>query len=425
MPTISPFRGWRYAPAAGDLADLISPPYDVISPAQADRLAARDPHNSVRLELPRPLPGEPADGRYARAAATLGAWQAAGLLVRDDRPAVYAYEQRWSPRGGQAQAQRGFVARLGLEPFRAGGPVRPHERTLGGPRADRLALLRATGANLSPIIGLYRTAGSATATALDALTAMPPHAAVVDDAQVEHRLWVVPVDDPARGVAARMLLAGASAAPITIADGHHRYETALSYRAERPEAATIMALLFDLAATAVTTLPTHRLVRGEPAGPALLAAAARLFRVDPCPSPAALTDVMGIAGPVGTQRLGLYTGGLAAVLTPRVADIAPLLDQHASQGLRWLDVAVLAAALWRLFGIDAAAAYDGAIGYTSDAQLAIEAVARGEADTAFLLDPTPVDAVLAVAEAGELMPQKSTYFTPKPATGLVFDMGGS
>ena len=366
MPTVSPFRGWRYAPAAGELADLISPPYDVIGPAQADRLAARDPHNSVRLDLPQPIPGEAADLRYARAASTLGAWQAEALLVRDDRPAVYAYEQRWSPGGaGAPQTQRGFVARLGLEPFRVGGPVRPHERTLGGARADRLALLRATGANLSPIIGLYRTTGSATGAALDTLMAVPPDASVVDDGQVEHRLRVVPVDDTERGMAARALLAGASEGPITIADGHHRYETALLFHGERPEAATIMTLLFDLAATPVTTLPTHRLVRGRPAGPALLEAAARLFRVDRCPSAEALVEVMAV--PPAAQRLGVYTGGLAAVLTPRVAAIGPLLDSHASEASRWLDVAVLAATLWRLFGIDAAAAHDGAIGYTSDA----------------------------------------------------------
>ncbi len=423
MPTVSPFRGWRYASAAGDLAGLISPPYDVIGPAQADRLAARDPHNSVRLDLPQPMAGEGPESRYARAATTLRAWQAERLLVRDERPAVYAYEQRWSASGGPPQTQRGFVARLGLEPFRTGGPIRPHERTLGGARADRLALLRATGANLSPIIGLYRTAGSATGAALDALTAVVPDASVVDDGAVQHRLWVAPVDDTARGAAAGELLAGASGAPITIADGHHRYETALLFQGERPEAATIMTLLFDLAATQVTTRPTHRLVHGEPAGAALLDAAARLFRVDRCPSAEALVEVMALPRPA--QRLGLYTGGLAAVLTPRVASVAPLLDSHASEASRWLDVAVLAAVLWRVFGIDAAAAHDGAIGYTSDVGEAVEAVDRGEAASAFLLDPTPVEAVLAVAEAGELMPQKSTYFAPKPATGLVFDMGGS
>jgi uncharacterized protein (DUF1015 family) len=424
VPKVSPFRGWRYAPAAGELVDLISPPYDVISPAQADRLAARDPHNSVRLDLPQLIPGEAADRRYARAATTVRAWQAEGLLVRDDRPAVYAYEQQWSPAGaGGPQTQRGFVARLGLEPFRAGGPVRPHERTLGAARADRLALLRATGANLSPIIGLYRTAGSATGAALHALMAVPPDASVVDDGAVEHRLWVVPVDDTVRGTAARALLAGASEGPITIADGHHRYETALLFHAERPDAATIMTLLFDLAATPVTTLPTHRLVRGRPAGPALLAAAARLFRVDRCPSAEALVKVM--AQPRPGQRLGVYTGDVAAILTPRPAALGALLDGHGSEALRWLDVSVLAAALQELLGLGEDAAHGGAIGYTSDAAEAMAAVRRGEADTAFLLDPTPVEAVLAVAEAGELMPQKSTYFAPKPATGLVFDMGGS
>ena len=324
---------------------------------------------------------------------------------------------------GAPQTQRGFVARLGLEPFRTGGPIRPHERTLGGARADRLALLRATGANLSPIIGLYRTAGSATGAALDALTAVRPDASVVDDEAVQHLLWVAPVDDTARGRAAGALLAGASGAPITIADGHHRYETALLFQGERPEAATIMTLLFDLAATQVTTRPTHRLVHGEPAGPALLDAAARLFRVDRCPSAEALVEVMALPRPA--QRLGLYTGGLAAVLTPRVASIAPLLDAHASEpraGWTWPSSPPSCG------GSSASMPRPRTMGRSATPATRAEAVAavqRGEADSAFLLDPTPVDAVLAVAAAGELMPQKSTYFAPKPATGLVFDMGGS
>ena len=164
-------------------------------------------------------------------------------------------------------------------------------------------------------------------------------------------------------------------------------------------------------------------MRGEPAGAALLDAAARLFRVDRCPSAHALVDAMAL--PRTAQRIGVWTGDAAAILTPRPEAIGPLLDERGSEALRWLDVAVLSAALRELLGLGEAAAHGGAIGYTSDAAAAIAAVRHGEADTAFLLDPTPVEAVLAVAEAGELMPQKSTYFAPKPATGLVFDMGGS
>ncbi|MFI5262151.1 MAG: DUF1015 family protein [Candidatus Limnocylindrales bacterium] len=424
MPIVTAFRGLRYDRSAGDAADLISPPYDVIGPAEAARLAARDPHNSVRLDLPQPRPGEPSDSRYGQAAADLAAWQAAGVLVRDPRPAVYAYEQRYRlPGVDQARTRRGFIARLGLEPFRPGGPVRPHERTLGEVRADRLALLRATGANLSPIIGLYRTDGVVTAEALAAVMAGPADVAAVDDLGVQHRLWVVPVDDLVRGAAAQALLAGASAGPITIADGHHRYVTALTHHGERPEAATVMALLFDLAATSVTTLPTHRLVRGEPAGPDLMSAAGRLFQVDPCSSAMALLAAM--AAPPTRQRLGVYSRGLPALLIPRRAALEPLLDAGASAVARWLDVAVLGTTLAALLGLDAAAVAAGAVTYTSDAEAAIAAVDAGEADTAFLLDATPVDAVLAVAEAGGLMPQKSTYFTPKPASGLVLDPGGA
>lgn len=424
MPTVSAFRGLRYDRSAGDPTGLISPPYDVIDAAEAARLASRDRHNSVRLDLPQAVPGEPPEARYAQAGADLAAWQAQGILVRDPRPAVYAYEQRYQPGPEERpRTQRGFIARLGLESFRAGGPIRPHERTLGGPRADRLALLRATGANLSPIIGLYQTYGSRTTAALERVMAGPSDVAVVDDAGVRHRLWVVPLDDAARGTAAQALLDGPSAGPITIADGHHRYETALTYRGEHPAAATIMTLLFDLAATPVRSLATHRLVRGGPVGSELLAAAARLFEVDPCPSAADLRAAMG--EPPAGQRIGVYSRGSAALLTPRRDALAPLLEPDASVAARWLDVAVLAAAMRDLFGLDAATAAEGAIRYTSDIDAALAAVDAGEADTAFLLDATPIEAVLAVAAAGDVMPEKSTYFAPKPATGLVFDPGGS
>ncbi|MGZ6258174.1 MAG: DUF1015 family protein [Candidatus Limnocylindrales bacterium] len=424
MPNLQPFRALRYAPSAGDPAALISPPYDVISPEQQARLLARDPHNSIRLDLPQELPGDPPGARYRRAAETLARWREEGTLQRDPRPSLYVYELAYrDPQGGAARVQRGVFVELALEPFGPGGGVLPHERTMGGPKADRLALLRATGANLSPVVGLFRSAGGATAALLDDLTDGAPTSEACDDDRVRHRLWVADTEAAAATAATRAWLAAARSGPITIADGHHRYETALAYRAERPEADRVLMLLFDVAATELTILPTHRLVRGGPAGEALLAAAAELFEVERLTSPDEL--VARFSDGPARQRLGLFSAGRGAILYPRRDALADRLAGTASEALRWLDVNVLAAALEAFLGIDAEATAAGVVAYTKDPLEAIAAVNGGKADSAFLLDPTPADAVLAVAAAGELMPQKSTYFYPKPATGLVFALPGA
>jgi uncharacterized protein (DUF1015 family) len=424
VPNLQPFRALRYAPSAGDPTALISPPYDVISPEQQARLLARDPHNSIRLDLPQELPGDPPGARYRRAAETLARWREDGTLRRDSGPSLYVYEQAYrDPQGGAARVQRGVFVELALEPFGPGGGVLPHERTMGGPKADRLALLRATGANLSPVVGLFRSAGGATAALLDDLTDGAPTSEACDDDGVRHRVWVVDTEAAAATAATQAWLASARSGPITIADGHHRYETALAYRAERPEADRVLMLLFDVAATELTILPTHRLVRGKPAGEALLAAAAELFEVERLTSPDELVARFS-EGPA-RQRLGLFSAGRGAILYPRRDALADRLAGPASEALRWLDVNVLAAALEAFLGIDAGATAAGAVAYTKDPLEAVAAVNGGKADSAFLLDPTPPDAVLAVAAAGELMPQKSTYFYPKPATGLVFALPGA
>lgn len=442
MPIVRPFRALRYDPArVGDLAAVISPPYDVISPEQQRRLLERHPRNSVRLDLPEERPGDEPDARYRQAAADLVAWRSDGTLRKDPVVSLYVYESEWRPSGGgpdvATRTQRGVFVRLKLEPFGPQAGILPHERTLGGPKEDRYRLLRATGANLSPIVGLYRTSGGETAALLDELTCGDPTADALDDDGVRHRLWAVPVDDPGRSEAAHRLTELAGAGPITIADGHHRYETALRWRDERaalrvcphdPPYEFILALLYDTAATDLLVLPTHRLVQGEPAGEALLAAARKLFRVEELASGAALLAAFGPSREsralgLSEQRIGLYTRGQAAMLRPDRAALAPLLDATASETLRWLDVSVLGAALERLLGIDRSATAGGRLGYTKDAAEAIATVDAGSADSAFLLDPLPVEVVSRIAGGGELMPQKSTYFFPKPATGLLFSPG--
>jgi uncharacterized protein (DUF1015 family) len=274
VPEIRPFRALRYASEmVPDLGPVVSPPYDVISPAFQRELAARHPRNVVRLDLPVDEPGDAEDDRYRRAAHTLAAWRSDGTLRKDPRPAVYVYEQAYRVPGGEAaRIQRGFFGRLRLEPFGPGAGVLPHERTLAGPREDRYKLLRATCANLSPVVGLYADPSGRTQALLAAIAGRPADADVTDDDGVRHRLWVAPVavegvdEDPARELAA---LAGRE--PITIADGHHRYETALRYRDERrstrageeePAYDFLLALLLETTGEPLTVLPTHRVVSG-------------------------------------------------------------------------------------------------------------------------------------------------------------------
>lgn len=434
MPDIRPFRALRFDPeAVGDLAQVVAPPYDVIGPDLRRSLVGRHPRNAVRLDLPASEPGEEPDEKYRRAARELAAWRSDGSLRKDVRPSLYVLEQTYTVPGTAIErTQRGFFARLRLEPFGPGSGVLPHERTLSGPKEDRYRLLRATGTNTSPVVVLYEDPDGIAAPALASVTASPPAVDVTDDDGTRHRLWTVTDDGDADGAVA-VLTRVAGARPVAIADGHHRYETAIRYRDERrmtrscepdPPFDFVLTLLLD-ASDALTVLPTHRVVRGLGAdGLATLEARLpELFDVEPA-DPAAVVAHHAAAGGLagGDGRLGLVTRDGARILTARRSAFATRIE--GGDAVRALDVAILGAALEHLAGIDAAAVAGGArITYTKSAEEAAALVAAGtdDADAAFLLEPTPVAAILAVARAGDVMPQKSTYFFPKALTGLVLN----
>jgi uncharacterized protein (DUF1015 family) len=435
VPEIRAFRALRYNPdAVPDLARVVAPPYDVISPAQRAILAARDPRNVVAIDLPVDLPGavDP-DDKYRAAARTFVSWRSDGSLSKDPRPALYVYEQAYTPPGSDVRhVQRGFYARVKLEAFGPGSGILPHERTLSGPREDRHKLMRASGANFSGVMGLYTDASGDAGRLLADATAGIAIADVVDEDGVRHRLWMLP-DDGRTAAAVAGLREAAGRAPITIADGHHRYETALRYRDERrltssheedPAFDYVLMLLFETGAGSLTVLPTHRVARGVPAGAGLLAAAPSLFDVTPVDrATLARAFEPGQAALGGTGRFGLWTRAGGAILTARREAFAAFLPTG-SDALRRLDVTLLAAALEQLAGIDRAATSSGGrVAYTKSAAEAIAWVdgAVEGADAAFLLEPTPVEEIVAVAAAGDVMPQKSTYFYPKPLTGFVIN----
>ncbi len=398
MAVVRPLAGLRYDPArAGDVGQLLAPPYDVITAAEQAELYARSPYNVIRLILPREAE------RGAAAARTLREWIAAGILAPDPEPALYLYTQQFSLPDGSTRRRDGLLCRLRLEDF-SSGVVRPHERTLPGPKADRLALLRATGANLSAIFGLYARPGEP----VRELLAGAQLGAPLVDVSGWHQLWRV--TDASAIARVEAALADQT---IIIADGHHRYETALAYRDEQPgnEAATyILAYLANMEEEGVVILPTHRLVRG-PLGLDAAALEARLGEsfvleaIDPRRRRAAGE----IDCVLPDRRLRLRPGPAAR---ERLRDLPPVLRGLAVELLRH-------AILEPILGVG-----PEDLEFTHDDEEAIAAVAAGRAAAAFLLNPPTMAEVREVCLAGEVMPEKSTYFYPKLATGLVFSLVG-
>ena len=398
MALIRPLVGLRYDPArAGDMGKVLAPPYDVISPAEQTALYGRSPHNAIRLILPREA------DRGAASARTLAAWVESGILVRDRQPAIYLYSQQFSLSDGSTRRRDGIICRLRLEDF-SRGIVLPHERTLPGPKADRLAILRATGANLSPIMGLYDRPGEPVRELVGAGKLGPP----AIDVSSWHQLW--PITDA--GVIERITAALADETVI-IADGHHRYETALAYRDEQQgnEAARyVLAYLANMEEEGVVILPTHRLVPAPLAlAPAALEERLReSFTVEP-PSAVGRRSAGEIDCLLPDRRLRLRAHPEAAA---RLAHLPP--------ALRTLDVSLLQGlVLGPLLRVETER-----LAFTHEDEEAAEAVASGRAAAAFLLNPPTMTAVRAVCLAGEVMPEKSTYFFPKLATGLVFSLVG-
>jgi uncharacterized protein (DUF1015 family) len=416
MADIRPFRALRYT-ALADPALAIAPPYDVISPDDQAALYERSPHNVVRIEYGVQRETDtPADSRYTRAAADLARWREGGVLAVDDLAAMYSYTQEfeWDAQRYRRQA---FFCALRLQPWEAGA-VKPHEHTLSRPKADRLELLRTTNTQISPVYGLYRANGGPPG---------PGGELLYDFVADGQRHTVNATTDDAEIEAFRRLIAEAD---VYIADGHHRYETALAYRDEaragaaswtgdEPENFVLMALTAH-DDPGLVVLPTHRIVHRPPAGDVTLKDA---FSREPAGDAVeALRRMHDVAAGGGSAFGSVERGGGVSVLVlgDRAA-VEARMPRAQSAAWKRLDVNVLQyGVLQPLFGIDdAALAAGGAVTYTQDATDAQRAVAARDAACAFLLNATPVAQVLDVADAGGRMPQKSTYFYPKLPTGLV------
>jgi len=411
VPDLFPFPGLRYRLDAldADLGAVTAPPYDVIDEEGRARLEAAHPHNAVRLILPRDV--EPGD-RYRRARETFEEWRAAGLLVADD-PRLYVYRMTVTGEDGATRRMTGVVGALGLSPL--GQDVLPHERTLAKAKSDRLELLRSVRANLDPVWGLSLAEGLSEL--FETVTQNgPPAAGCVDEDGVEHCLF--PVDDP--GVVDRIRAAIAST-PLVIADGHHRYETALAYREEQREAGVddpgadrIMMLVVELAEDQLVVQPIHRLLRGvthEFRGKLNFVCALSPLGANTPEGVRHLVEEMERTG-----NLGLVDGKGLALVEPRRDSLQSGFDRIPAE-VHDVDAARFDLMMGRLsMSVDLPREID----YRHDAQAVAAMVLKGAADMAVLLRPVSVVQIAAVAAAGERMPQKTTFFQPKPRTGLVF-----
>ena len=390
-PLITPFRGERYA-AAARLSNRIAPPYDVITPEERAALAARSEHNIVHLTLPD---GE-GDARYEHAAATLAEWRRSHALVRDEEPGVYVVQQEFRTPDGRMHLRTGVIGALHVEPWDE-RRVRPHERTKPGPKEDRLRLARATKAIFESLFVLARDEDGQLVRLLHAACRKDP-VAVGELADTAVGLWYVSGDEAAA------IADAAGAGPVYMADGHHRYETAVTYREENPAADRIPALVVPIRDPGLVVLPTHRLIHGRAPDPAILdqlaPGAEETHEVSRPDLTLPLFRELCDEGPACAAAL---SGGHRRVWLLGKNDRPPIAD---------IEEAVVTP-------LREAAGADASVSYTPSGEEALAAVDGGNAAAAVLVAATPVQQILDASDAGGIMPPKSTYFLPKVPAGLV------
>lgn len=441
MSTILPFRGIRYNPeAAPNLADVVTPPYDVIGASAQEQYYQKHPFNIIRLEYGRTFNSDDeCTNRYTRAAAEYASWLQKKVLRPDEKPALYLYEQEFSVEGVR-RIRSGYICAVKLEPYEK-GVVLPHEETLPKHKADRLSLMRACRTNFSPIFSLYSDPESSIANALRETATGAPEVTFTDESGECHRLW--PVTDPGTISQVQKLM---SDKKIFIADGHHRYETALTYKLERekenprtldsnPTYDYVMMTLVNLYDPGLVVLPTHRLVKNVSgsAVSGLLNKLSENFTLDefePGKSTKNINKMLRSLAEAGKSAdnilhrhvFGIYLNKKLFIATLRDEKVLPaLMPPGKSPAWQGLDVSVLhSLIIEKYLGIgEELRARGDHITYSREDVDALRAVDSGEYQIAFFLNPTLVEEVTAVAANGEKMPQKSTFFYPKLITGLV------
>jgi uncharacterized protein (DUF1015 family) len=409
MPQLQPFAGVRYA-ASDQLKDLVCPPYDIISPEEQAALYERHLHNAIRLELPRAeRRDEPKEQRYRRAAAHFDEWLQTGVLQREGGNAFYVYRQDFVTPSGKRSAVTGIIGALRLERFGTDSGVLPHERTMPGPIEDRLTLMRACPVNISPIYGIYRGGGELTPF-LETLQNRPTTGRFSDDQGSLHRFWTITA--PAE---TKMLATAVSGGPLVIADGHHRYETALAYHEERGGSGphdSIMCFSVDADAGDLEVLPYNRAFVADRSPDDIDSALSARF------STKAFAPGEGNSGLAASdadhpllfvfQENELLVEISSDEVAARLGDRAP--------AWRSLDVV----ALHEVVLAEALPEGTTKISFSHDSREVVERVRRDGWSAGVLLKPMKAAEVIDVATSGERMPQKASYFWPKAVTGLAF-----
>ncbi|HXE34774.1 MAG TPA: DUF1015 domain-containing protein [Verrucomicrobiae bacterium] len=445
MAQVHPFQAFRYNPQRVPFERVLTQPYDKISPSMQDNYYAADPYNLITVEKGRAYPDDsPQNNVYTRAASALESWIRENVVVQDPLPSFYAYSEEYTvPGTGEQRTRRGFIGAGKLEDYSAGVVFR-HEHTLSGPKADRLELLRNTRTQTGQLFMLYSDPQQRIDAILKDAESAPPATTLRDEYGVVHRLRIITDHDRTAAIKAAM-----EEHKLVIADGHHRYETALNYRNERrltagglhpsaPYAAApydfAMMMFVNACSEGLTILPTHRLAANlhdfswsearrylEP----WFEAQAFPFADDGQKAEAQNRFLAQLHQSGGQRAIGAYPAAEHAkrayyVLTlRRGADLSQLL--HAVSPLqRQLDVVLLHDGILEpAFGITLqAVTAERNLSYEREASAALDAVARGAAQIAFLLNPVDVDQVMSIAIAGEVMPQKSTDFYPKLLSGI-------
>lgn len=419
MAKVRPFRATYYAPDQTDFARVISPPYDVISPALQAQLYARDEHNFVRIDYGQTLPDDaPGSNVYSRSARTLADWLAAGVFTTDATPGYYLHSQRFEHHGA-GHTRRDLFVLCEAAPFEA-KQVLPHERTLDGPKADRYALMESVQSHLSPVFSLYQDPANQLVSRLEAFAAgHVPLFSFTDNDGIEHSVHAC--HSPAL---VEEITGFLGAKPLYIADGHHRYETALAFRkAHYPaiEAAGYVCMyLSALQDPGLLVLPYHRLIRSRFAWPdqeTLLASLSDYFEAEAI-APAEIETAL--AATPGEMRLVMQTPEGCWLLRRPSGLPEGFADTRASS-YRSLDVSVLhELLLYQLAGFPSAKSKDPDYIQFSPEISVLQETLRTEGGVAFFLNATPVSALCEIAEQGETMPPKSTYFYPKVPSGLLF-----
>ena len=407
MAKIFPFQPYRYTQKAGPLGNLVTQPYDKITPEMRARYLALSPYNLVRVILGERFPSDSeTDSVYTRAARHLNDWISSAILAQDAEPGMFACFQEFSsPDTGERLLRKGLIALGAVEDY-AEGTVHRHEHTLSGPKQDRLELLRHTHAHAGQLFMLYPDPLGEIDRILDGVAAAAPPIEVTDEYRAVHRLWKI--SDPLQIARIQQLMADKR---LLIADGHHRYETALAFRNQNPDlegARKVMMTFVNLHSEGLRILATHRVVHGLgqfDAG-AFLSAAGQRFQVTPLESIEALRRAWAEERPEAIRVGVALSGGLYLLSAPREPGA--------------LDVSFLhQAVLDGLLGLDEADVREQRhLRYVRGLDAAVEQVRSGAAQLAFLLHPVPVSEVARIAFAGGVMPQKSTDFYPKLLSGL-------